>query len=96
VWDFALAGVALALRLEGRRVLMARVILSGAAPVPWRSKDVEEVITGRSLDRSTGTIAKAVSVVMKQANPLTQNNYKVSLFEAAMKEELERAADRAP
>jgi xanthine dehydrogenase YagS FAD-binding subunit len=91
-WDFALAGIALVLQFDGRRILRARVMLSGAAPVPWRSKEVEDVITGRSLDRAT--ISKAVSFVMKQTSPLTQNGYKVSLFEAAMKEELERAADR--
>ena len=92
-WDFALAGVALALQFDGRRILRARVALSGAAPVPWRSKEVEEVITGRSLDRAT--IARAASVVMTHASPLAQNGYKVHLFEAAMKEELERAAERA-
>jgi len=91
-WDFALAGVALALQFDGRRILRARVALSGAAPVPWRSKEVEEVLTGRSLDRTT--IARAASVVMTHASPLTQNGYKVRLFEAAMKEELERAAER--
>lgn len=91
-WDFALAGVALALQFEGRRILKARVVLSGAAPVPWRSKEVEEVITGRSLDRAT--IARASSVVMKQASPMTQNGYKVDLFMAVVKEELERAAAR--
>jgi xanthine dehydrogenase YagS FAD-binding subunit len=90
-WDFALAGVALALQFEGRRVLRARAVLSGAAPVPWRSKEVEEVITGRNLDRAT--IARASSAVMKQASPMTQNGYKIRLFEAAMKEELERAAN---
>jgi xanthine dehydrogenase YagS FAD-binding subunit len=93
-WDFALAGIALALQFEGRRLLKARVVLSGAAPIPWRSKDVEEVITGKSLDRAS--IAKAVSVVMKQAKPLAQNGYKVSLFEAVLKEELERAAEKNP
>jgi xanthine dehydrogenase YagS FAD-binding subunit len=93
-WDFALAGVALALQLEGRRVLRTRVVLSGAAPVPWRSKEVEDVITGRSLDRAT--IARAASVVMKQANPLAQNRYKINLFQATMEEELERASQKAP
>ena len=93
-WDFALAGVALAFQFEGRRVLRARVVLSGAAPVPWRSKEVEDAITGRSLDRAT--IARAASVVMKQAKPLSQNGYKISLFEAAMKEELERASAKVP
>jgi xanthine dehydrogenase YagS FAD-binding subunit len=91
-WDFALAGIALALRLEGSRVSECRVVLSGAAPVPWRSREVEEAITGRSLDGTT--VARAASVIMKQANPMDQNEYKVQLFEAAIEEELERASGR--
>jgi len=91
-WDFALAGVALAIQFDGHRVVKAHVALSGAAPVPWRSKEVEEVITGRSLDRAT--IAKAQSVVMAQASPMEQNEYKVDLFKAALEEELRRALER--
>ena len=48
-WDFALAGVALALRFDGRRVVDGRVVLSGAAPVPWRSAEVEHAIRGKEL-----------------------------------------------
>jgi xanthine dehydrogenase YagS FAD-binding subunit len=92
-WDFALAGVALALQFQDRRVLRTRVVLSGAAPVPWRSKEAEDLITGRSLDRAT--IAEAASVVMKWANPLAQNRYKINLFQATMEEELERASQKA-
>ena len=36
VWDFALVGVALALRIEEGVVKQARVFLSGVAAVPWR------------------------------------------------------------
>src|SRR5512137_692450 len=46
-WDFALAGVALALRFDGKRVIGSRVVLSGAAPVPWRSTAVEQVVQGK-------------------------------------------------
>ena len=91
-WDFALAGIALALRFEGSRVGMARVVLSGAAPFPWRSREVEEAVTGRPLDDRT--IAAAASVIMKQATPLSQNAYKITLFEAAIMEELRKAAGR--
>jgi xanthine dehydrogenase YagS FAD-binding subunit len=87
-WDFALAGIALALQFDGKRVSKAKVALAGAAPVPWRSREVEEAIIGRSLDPQT--IAKAASAAVAQANPLSQNEYKVSLFRAAIQEELER------
>jgi xanthine dehydrogenase YagS FAD-binding subunit len=91
-WDFALAGIALSLQFDGPRVAAARVVLSGAAPFPWRSREVEEAITGRNLDDRT--IANAASVVMKQATPLSQNAYKIRLFEAAIEEELKRAAGK--
>lgn len=91
-WDFALAGIGLSLQFDGTRVQNARVVLAAAAPVPWRSKEVEAVITGRALNETT--IARAVSSIMGQANPLTQNDYKLLLFEAAIEEELIRARGR--
>jgi xanthine dehydrogenase YagS FAD-binding subunit len=87
-WDFALAGVALALQFEEDRVLGSRVVLSGAAPVPWRSKAVEEVIRGKRLNRQT--IAAAVETVMQGAQPLAKNAYKIPLFRGVIEEELER------
>lgn len=85
-WDFALAGVALALQLDGNRVIGGRVVLSGAAPVPWRSLEVEEVISGRPLDAKT--VSSAKDAVMKKAQPLAQNAYKIGLFQAVIEEEL--------
>ncbi|MGE5310873.1 MAG: FAD binding domain-containing protein [Nitrospirota bacterium] len=85
-WDFALAGVALALQFSGDRVEKARVVLSGAAPIPWRAKAVEEVIVGTMLD--AGTIAKAAVAVVQNARPLQHNGYKVPLFQGLLEEEL--------
>jgi xanthine dehydrogenase YagS FAD-binding subunit len=86
-WDFALAGVALALNFDGARVAKARVFLSGVAPVPWRAKEAEAAITGREL---TGeTIARAAAAVVQKAEPLSKNGYKVPLLKAVIEEELE-------
>lgn len=85
-WDFALAGVALALQFEGGRVTDGRIVLSGAAPVPWRSREVEQVIAGKPLDVATcGTAARAA---MAAAQPLERNGYKVPLFEGVIEEAL--------
>jgi xanthine dehydrogenase YagS FAD-binding subunit len=86
-WDFALAGVALAIDFDGDRVRSARVFLSGAAPVPWRSKATEEAIVGTTLDAAT--IEKAAAATVTGAEPLERNGYKVPLFEGLMKEQLE-------
>jgi xanthine dehydrogenase YagS FAD-binding subunit len=89
-WDFALAGVALALQFSGERVMKARVVLSGAAPIPWRAKRAEEVITGTTLD--SGTIAKAATAVLENARPLEHNGYKVPLFQGLLEEQLSAIA----
>jgi xanthine dehydrogenase YagS FAD-binding subunit len=86
-WDFALAGVALAVVFDGDRVRSARVFLSGAAPVPWRSKAAEEAIVATTLDAAT--IEKAAAAAVAGAEPLEHNGYKVPLFEGLMKEQLE-------
>ena len=86
-WDFALAGVALAIVFDGETVISARIFLSGAAPVPWRAKGAEAVIVGTTLDAKT--IDKAAAATVEGAEPLEENGYKVALFEGLMKEQLE-------
>lgn len=89
-WDFALAGAALAILFEGGKVKGARVVLSGAAPIPWRAVEVEEVITGQRLDAKT--ITKAAEASMKKAEPLEHNGYKIPLFKGLLEEQLTELA----
>ncbi len=85
-WDFALAGIALAIKLNGDNVDSARAVLSGAAPTPWRSREIEHSIIGHRLDESTA--AKAAEAAMMNARPLSQNDYKLPLFRGMIEEEL--------
>ncbi len=86
-WDFALAGVALALVFDSDTVRSARVFLSGAAPVPWRARGVENAVTGTTLDDDTISAAAEASVA--GAEPLTKNAYKVDLFRGLLTDQLE-------
>ncbi len=88
-WDFALAGVALALIMNGDQVAQANIVLSGAAPVPWRSTEAEQVLTGKSL--SPETIGKAARAAVATATPLDKNGYKVDMFHGVLIEELSKA-----
>jgi xanthine dehydrogenase YagS FAD-binding subunit len=86
-WDFALAGVALALVFDGDTVTSADVFLSGVAPVPWRATGVKAAITGKTLDAAT--IAAAAEAAVAGAEPLSENGYKVPLVKGLVAEQLE-------
>jgi xanthine dehydrogenase YagS FAD-binding subunit len=86
-WDFALAGVALALVFSGEEVRRARVYLSGVAPIPWRANEVEAVITAQRLDADL--ITKASEAAVRNAQPMEQNAYKVPLIRAIVEEQLQ-------
>jgi len=85
-WDFALAGVALALRFQGDRVRDGRIVLSGAAPIPWRSTGAEEVVAGQAM--TPASAARAARAAMSGAQPLMKNGYKIPLFKGLIEEEL--------
>ncbi len=85
-WDFALAGVALALRFYEGKVTSAKIVLSGAAPIPWRCPDSEKIITGQSLNDEI--IARAAAAAMREARPMQYNEYKIELFKGLITEEL--------
>jgi xanthine dehydrogenase YagS FAD-binding subunit len=85
-WDFALTSLALALQMRERRVTSARVVFGGVAPIPWRSKGVEQSITGTELDDAS--IRAAVETAVASAEPLEQNGYKVLLVKGVLEEAL--------
>jgi xanthine dehydrogenase YagS FAD-binding subunit len=85
-WDFVLAGVALALQMTGDKVTDVRIVLSGAAPIPWRSVDAEKALTGNVLDPDSVKRTAAMSV--NSARSLKHNAYKIPLFKGMIEEEL--------
>jgi xanthine dehydrogenase YagS FAD-binding subunit len=85
-WDFALAGIALAIRFDGGKASHVRAVLSGAAPIPWHSREIEETLVGSTFDAAA--IAKAAAASVKKAMPLNGNAYKVQLFRRMIEEEL--------
>jgi xanthine dehydrogenase YagS FAD-binding subunit len=56
-YEFALASAAVALHLDGSRVLAARVGLGGVAYKPWRAHEAEAVLIGRTLDEASAEAA---------------------------------------
>jgi xanthine dehydrogenase YagS FAD-binding subunit len=82
-WPMAMASVA---RVDGRW----RVCLGAVAPVPWLSKPAMDVL-GTS-DINPGLAAKAGEAAAGEAEPMSQNSYKVQLIKVAVKRALLAAA----
>jgi xanthine dehydrogenase YagS FAD-binding subunit len=89
-WDFALAGLAAVIGMDGDGVGTASLVLSGVAPKPWRAVDAENALSGGSLDAES--IARAAAASVEGAQPLEHNGYKVALVRGLMEETLRALA----
>jgi xanthine dehydrogenase YagS FAD-binding subunit len=74
--------------MQHGQVTYARIVLGGAAPVPWRSNEAEEAIAGKRLDAQV--ITKAAEAAIAKAQPMDHNGYKIALFKGLMEEQLEK------
>jgi xanthine dehydrogenase YagS FAD-binding subunit len=82
-WSFALVSVAAQMNFEGERIADARVVLGGVAAIPWRARDSERILIGQRF--SEGLAERAVEAAVAGAQPLRDNEYKVSLAKALVK-----------
>jgi xanthine dehydrogenase YagS FAD-binding subunit len=91
VWAFALVGVAAALRMEGQKIVDARLVLSGVAPIPWRAQAAEQVLIGADVDGEL--FAHAADIALVDAQPLAHNRYKVPLAKTLVRQALTTLSD---
>lgn len=86
--DFAIVSAAVVLQMEGKTCKNASVVLGGVAPLPWRATASETELNGKVL--SSEVIAKAANAAVADANPMSQNGYKIQLTKVMVKRALER------
>ena len=87
--DFALASVAVALRLASGTVRDARIVLGGVAPIPWRVPAAEKFLVGKKLQPDV--LAEAGKIALAEAKPLEKNAYKVPLTQTLVRRALTKA-----
>lgn len=75
--DFALASVAGVFEMAGRTCQSANIVLGGVAPKPWRSTEAETAVTGKMVNKAVSM--KAGEEAVQKAQPLNDNEYKVTL-----------------
>jgi xanthine dehydrogenase YagS FAD-binding subunit len=75
----------------------ARLVLGGVAPVPWRVEEAEKILQGQKF--SEGLARAAGEAVMADARPLRNNEYKIELAKALIRQALRMtvgSTSRAP
>lgn len=90
-YAFALASAAVALRIESTSVREVRIALGGVATKPWRAREAEELLVGRTLDEASAV--RAADVAFADARPQHENGYKVALGKATLVRALLEAAE---
>ena len=78
--DFPLVSVAFGCRLDGGSMRQVRMVLGGAAPVPWRCLEAQSLLEGRPY--APELAALAAQAAFAKAQPLPNNLFKVELGQA--------------
>jgi len=76
-YQFALTSAAVALHLEGDTVREARIALGGVATIPWRAREAEAALEGRTL--TEGLAARAAEAAFAGACPRKHNAFKIPI-----------------
>jgi xanthine dehydrogenase YagS FAD-binding subunit len=91
VWDFAMASLALGLQLNGKTIQDSRVIFGGISGKPYRERDVEAFLKGKTL---TAQLAQqAVDSALQNAAPLKYNGTKVDMAKGLLISGLDKIAN---
>jgi xanthine dehydrogenase YagS FAD-binding subunit len=90
--DWPLATASVAVRMKGTSVASARIVLGHVAPKPWEARAAEDFLKGKTITEETAEQAGAAAV--KDARPLSGNEYKVQLAKVAVKRALLAAAGK--
>jgi xanthine dehydrogenase YagS FAD-binding subunit len=88
-YAFALVSVAAALEIEGTVIKDVRVALGGVAHKPWRDRDAEAFLTGKS--PSTENFEATATMILHGAKGYGDNNFKIKLAQKAIVRALQMA-----
>ena len=89
-FDWPIAEVAAVIQKNGDAVESASIVLGAASPVPRRAREAEAMLKGKAVTRDTALAA--AKAALADASPITQNGYKLPVFEAIITRTLLAAA----
>ena len=85
-FDWALVSCAAAAKVSGGRLSQPRVALGCISPVPHQVQAANQYLEGKTLDEDT--LSTAADMILKGAEPLESNAYKVPLAHALIRRTL--------
>ena len=89
-YAFAVVSVAAGLRVEGERIVEARLALGGVALKPWRARQAEAALVNHPIGRAA--FSEAAKLALRDAKPSGENEFKIELARRLIVRALERAA----
>lgn len=92
-YAFALVSVAAALEMSGATIKEARLALGGVAHKPWRNKEAESLLNGRTA--TTQNFQIVAETMMQDAKGFGDNTFKIDLAKRAILRALKHAAHAA-
>ena len=76
-YEFALASAAVVADVVENKFNRVRIALGGVATKPWRSREAEQALEGRTVDQSA--IREAAVAALQGARPQRENGFKIEL-----------------
>lgn len=85
-FDWALVSCAAAAKVDGKKLSKVRVVLGAVAPIPHQVQAAHEFLEGKELNDDVAT--HAAEIILKNADPLAHNGYKVPIAAALIRRTL--------
>ncbi|MGE5401061.1 MAG: FAD binding domain-containing protein [Ignavibacteriales bacterium] len=76
-WDFAVVSVAIIINKSNSNINSGKVVLGGVAPVPWHDENVNKKLV--NMQANEDEINHMAAEILKKAEPLAKNSYKIPL-----------------
>jgi xanthine dehydrogenase YagS FAD-binding subunit len=91
--DWPLAEAAAVLEMDANTCKKASIVLGSAAPTPRRATEAENALKGKAIDDALAL--KAAQATLRMASPMSQNAYKLPIFEAIITRTILAASGKA-
>jgi xanthine dehydrogenase YagS FAD-binding subunit len=90
-YAFALVSVAVGLEMDGDSISEARLALGGVAHKPWRNREAENLLNGKTATKEN--FEAAAEMIFKEAQGFEHNAFKIELGKRGVVRALEQAVE---